>query len=440
MTRGGGLFIIIQQKNLESDSFILTTYSNNLASSSFIKTIDNTNSITSDSHIVEVVSKNLTSDSFIKTTYENSLTSDSFITTTYTENLTSDSFIKNIGNTKNLASDMQIGWLGVEQNIVSDSFIVATYTKNLTSDSYIKKLANENNITSDSFIKKVDNENSLTSDSHIVETLSKSFSSDSFILATYSNSIISSSYIKKLGYEDSITSNSFIKKIDNTNSLTSDSHILKIIENSLTSDIFIKQTYNIGEYPVYDSLACWRMDDNADTTTVVDSAGGHNGTFSDATGDSNTSAHSTEGKDCRALTFDGVNDFVKTDDVIVSNPNALTISSWFKKESGGHTYECVLHHGSTTTIGSSSYWLGVDNVDSLTATIGANTGVGWAAGNTGVTAVYGEWYLLTATWDGSVVKVYINGVYNKQYNLTTYTNLLTPTRIGASADGTNYQF
>jgi hypothetical protein len=142
----------------------------------------------------------------------------------------------------------------------------------------------------------------------------------------------------------------------------------------------------------------------------------------------------------KAQSFDGINDYITLTDNLIVNPSTLTIESWFKKESGGSTYECVLHRASGTTIGASEYWMGVDISDNLTATIGANTGAQWSAGQTTTTAIYGDWYYLVATWDGSVVKVYINGQYNKQYNLTSYNNLATPTRIGASSDGSNYQF
>jgi len=40
------------------------------------------------------------------------------------------------------------------------------------------------------------------------------------------------------------------------------------------------------------------------------------------------------------------------------------------KQTGGADYECVIHKGSDTTIGQSEYWLGVQNADYLTATIG----------------------------------------------------------------------
>ena len=109
------------------------------------------------------------------------------------------------------------------------------------------------------------------------------------------------------------------------------------------------------------------------------------------------------------------------------------------KKTGGSTYECVLHHGNGTSIGASSYWFGVDNSDHLCATIGSSI-VGWDAGNTTTVVTYNEWYNLVASWDGSIVTVYINGIYNKQYNLETYTNLTTSTRIGSSGDATGYQF
>ncbi len=138
--------------------------------------------------------------------------------------------------------------------------------------------------------------------------------------------------------------------------------------------------------------------------------------------------------------FDGANDYINVPSTVVSSPTELTISGWIKKENRGGTYECALHHGSSNTIGSSSYWLGVDNSDQITATIGANTGVGWAAGQTSITANYGQWYHVLATWDGAVVKVYVDGTYVKEYALSSYTNLSSPTYIGTAYDGATYMF
>ena len=184
-------------------------------------------------------------------------------------------------------------------------------------------------------------------------------------------------------------------------------------------------------------LGYWSMD-FYNSTDVFDNSSYDN--FMTFGGSGPTISNITTGKFGNALAFDGVNDYLKTTNNFVGIPTSLTIASWFKKESGGSSYECVLHKGVSTTIGTSSYWLGVDNTDHLTATIGANTGLGWNAGLTTTVATYGQWYHLAAVWDGSVVRVYINGDYDKQYDLTSYSNLATPTRIGASSDGANYQF
>ena len=61
------------------------------------------------------------------------------------------------------------------------------------------------------------------------------------------------------------------------------------------------------------------------------------------------------------------------------------------------------------------------------------------AGQTNITATLGEWFYVGATWDGSVVRVYVNGVYNKQYALTSYTNVTNNTIIGAASTTTTYQ-
>lgn len=144
--------------------------------------------------------------------------------------------------------------------------------------------------------------------------------------------------------------------------------------------------------------------------------------------------------DTNALYFNGSNSYAIIDDSFINNPSKLTISAWFKKIGEGDTYECVIHKGPNYTIGASEYWLGVDISNYLTATIGANTGVGWDAGKTNIIAELDKWYHLLATWDGSVVKVYVNGDFELEYALDDYLTTQSPTRFGASTNGLNYQF
>ena len=192
--------------------------------------------------------------------------------------------------------------------------------------------------------------------------------------------------------------------------------------------------HSLGAYAV----GIWEFDDGtARDSSSHNNDGVINGAVSRCA--SVDKEYTPSGNGC-SLEFDGSNDYVIVNNNFVISPTSLTISAWFKKTGEGSNYECVLHKSSNSTIGSSEYWLGVDSSDYLTATIGARTGVGWAAGQTTIKATLETWYYLVASWDGSIVKVYINGKYIKQYSLTSYSSLTTPTRFGASSNGTTYQF
>ncbi|MCA1807646.1 MAG: DUF2341 domain-containing protein, partial [Actinobacteria bacterium] len=163
-------------------------------------------------------------------------------------------------------------------------------------------------------------------------------------------------------------------------------------------------------------------------------------TANNSNGTNNGATQGATGQVGDGYEFDGTDDYVKITENFVSSPSELTISAWFKNETGGDNFEAVLHKGSANTVGSSDYWIGVSSGDNLTATIGANAGPGWDAGETNTLANIGQWYYMTASWDGSVVDVYLDGQFDKQYSLSSYGNLDTDTRFGASADGTNYEF
>jgi len=196
--------------------------------------------------------------------------------------------------------------------------------------------------------------------------------------------------------------------------------------------------HSLGAYAV----GIWEFDEGSGGTATDVSGYGNDGDLVNSPVyhcASTDSEYTPSGKGC-SLYFDGSNDYVIVNNNFLVSPTSLTISAWFKKIGPGANYECVLHKSSNSSIGSSEYWLGVDLDDYLTATIGARTGVGWAAGRTSIKAALGAWYHLLATWNGSIVKVYINGEYIKEYSLSSYSSLTTPTRFGASANGSGYLF
>jgi hypothetical protein len=88
------------------------------------------------------------------------------------------------------------------------------------------------------------------------------------------------------------------------------------------------------------------MNDNADNTTVKDdSRQGKDGTFNDAGGNPNTSAHSTAGKIKTALTFDGSDDYITVpDNVIWDVGDELSIVLWFKTSVQDQGRPCLVIH------------------------------------------------------------------------------------------------
>ena len=183
----------------------------------------------------------------------------------------------------------------------------------------------------------------------------------------------------------------------------------------------------------------WHMADGASASITYDSTSNDN----DATKKAANEPIEEAGKIGNSQLFDGTDDYGKITNVVIADPEKLTISGWIKHGTGGSTYETAFHQGTSYTIGSSSYWFGVCVSDYLTATIGANvSGIGWDKGKTAIKATVGQWYFIAAVWDDSVVKVYVDGDYaDKQYNLVSYNNGTTPTRFGSSIDTTgNYKF
>lgn len=78
------------------------------------------------------------------------------------------------------------------------------------------------------------------------------------------------------------------------------------------------------------TVAHWKMNDNAASTTVLDATGNYNGTAQQ-----NTSTLTTTGKINSALTFDGANDYVDTNDYFQSTfQDDFSISLWAKYDSG----------------------------------------------------------------------------------------------------------
>ena len=140
------------------------------------------------------------------------------------------------------------------------------------------------------------------------------------------------------------------------------------------------------------------------------------------------------------IDFDGVNDWcnIPNTNLVPGSVTSLTVGGLWKRNGDGSSYETILHQSSNTSIGNSAYWFGWTNDNIVCCTIGARNGVGWAAGKTNIPATVGKWFYTVASWNGSTVSVWVNGILKVTYNLSTYTNPGTVTRLGASGNASGY--
>lgn len=184
----------------------------------------------------------------------------------------------------------------------------------------------------------------------------------------------------------------------------------------------------------------WKMDEaswtsNCSTAEVLDSSGNANHGISCPSGDANDPL---AGKFGNAGDFDGTNDYVEISDNAVFDAANVAVSAWVKLDSTASNQYLVthLHH-------SNGEGYGLDYKQStgffeFRVYDGTNNSE-IAAPGTGVTAATGVWYHLVGTYDGSTVKMYVNGVLRGTASSTTPIDYTTsvPVRIGRSSDSSS---
>ncbi len=158
----------------------------------------------------------------------------------------------------------------------------------------------------------------------------------------------------------------------------------------------------------------WTMDDNAATTTVVDSSGnGNDGTAQQNTGDINS-----PGVIDGALSFDGVDDYVNiADDPSLDMTTELTVALWMKQPVLAIKKALVVKWDYRTQ-GCWAFQTDNENSDELrvfTATALDDSGAGGYGKTTSANLVAGNWYHVAFVYDGDGavntdrLKIYVDG-------------------------------
>jgi hypothetical protein len=192
-------------------------------------------------------------------------------------------------------------------------------------------------------------------------------------------------------------------------------------------------------------VAHWKMNDNAANTTVTDSKGGNTGTSVRNTSLlSTTTVSSGMGGTHGALSFNGSSDeIVAGNETSTRGTAALTVTVWVKVNAWQYSNTYKDAGVISTRNGGLAGWQivldgGYPSTGHRYFSWGVQTVNGWFSPTSVTDYNTGQWYFLTATYDGAHVVLYVNGDQNSSKVATG--NLISndaPVWIGNYYDKTN---
>jgi hypothetical protein len=176
----------------------------------------------------------------------------------------------------------------------------------------------------------------------------------------------------------------------------------------------------------------WRLGETSGTT-ATDSAGTNHGTYTN--GVTLGAADAIAGDPNTAATFDGTNDYVNVPDSAALKPaTQVSVEAWVKPNAGIPNYRSVATKTSTNSwnngygmyawSGGIDFWVNDDANDVLTIALPT-----------------GSWSHVVGTFNGTSVRIYLNGVLAQTFNYTaSLSHAVTPLRIGDAAGTSNYHW
>lgn len=174
----------------------------------------------------------------------------------------------------------------------------------------------------------------------------------------------------------------------------------------------------------------WTLNDAAGSTATDSSVNENNGT---ATGTTIGS-----GKYGNDRSFNGTTDYVEVPYTAVHNPSSnFTLEAWAYVTGGAGTYRAVITSRDASS--SRGYIIYAGSNDQWQFWTGRSPSAGWNQLDSNVAVTLNQWTHIVGTFDGSVMKIYINGVLaNTSSGITFSPNSVKPFRIGADGTGGQY--
>ena len=154
--------------------------------------------------------------------------------------------------------------------------------------------------------------------------------------------------------------------------------------------------------------------------------------YSGSSGGATANTWAVKGKMGQAMSFNGSTDYVAmaSSSEITSNLSQISISAWIKIKTSGVWQGIVGAHGAN------GYHFQIQNDNHLQLYIyGPNAS---AVGSTDLSSYVGKWVHVVGTYDGSTIKVYVNGVLDGSTPATGAIANATDMRVGDTYDDTRF--
>ncbi|HXH12490.1 MAG TPA: LamG-like jellyroll fold domain-containing protein [Alphaproteobacteria bacterium] len=151
-------------------------------------------------------------------------------------------------------------------------------------------------------------------------------------------------------------------------------------------------------------VAAYSFDEGSGTTVADDSGNGHTGTISGG-------IWTAQGKFSSALVFDGVDDFVTvSDSPRLDLGDQGTIAAWVQLNALGK-WHGVIAKGNANTDAVHNYALEITDTNLIRCILGDGTAA--LRLDASLSPVVGQFYHLACTWDGTTVRLYVNGTLDR---------------------------
>ncbi len=218
-------------------------------------------------------------------------------------------------------------------------------------------------------------------------------SSDTFAVNTYNYA----------GYQNTYIMSGSIDDVRIYNRALSQADVTQLYDMGAGTHINVSQNNIPGSTLQSGLVGLWSFDGpDLTTTTAYDRSGqGNNGTLTNG-------PTPAIGKLGQALSFNGTSQYVTTSTLTGYSGGQITFSAWFKPSVVDGTQNIVLDGNGDGHIRIEIN--ATNNID-----IGVGDGGGWSLSanfvSTSYTVSAGTWYNVVGLWDGTYIKLYVNGAF-----------------------------